>query len=1204
MTVDEFTNQLPELTRNALPIKPPLIFNGMSARVFPLRASLGSLQQLCDGYLNFVPPEAGRFRVPAPYVLLMLLDYGQVSQSVTSLGWFAQVEVFFSVIVEWYKFQNGQWVFHDWAIITPYIFVNDSFSVPLGRNVYGFPKVAATMDSAPNQWIRNPTAPVTLGRFQTMVFPEAYAGKRLENKVFLEIERDGPMVNFRTPPDPASPMMPWVVASHLANGIAGFGRDALWMAQALRIFSLNPFTLPSASMDMLARLAPALAPFGKGFVQNSINLKQFRAADAPEFICFQSLTNSCMRMTGFNSGGLLGEERTFLGDFSGGYTVRLYEHGSLPIVNTLGLEVSSRHLGDDGPIVELQPTLPFWANLDIVYDQGANLAWRSRKGIWYDETGAAFPDQTPVTSTDAAPEFNSAVNTALEAITGPFEFSDSTIRVLPLLAQIEKLKAFVDQAINASLSEVIHQPDGSQWRLRLSVWARPPASVNTDSGPRQLGGDLSYVYLITSSYGNVLSKTNNVGDWAKYELAFMIPVKFERCDGDDWEDAETVGVGLLPAFMFVDDSIAAISRSEVQGLDITNTAEFVRPESVWLSTDAPELSSNQTLLRMDAEVWPAFGEGQKSRIEPVIEISHRVPNAGLPDADPDGAPLLWAETLRLELAAKNAVKQLFSDQEAVVKPPTFFRIARALSLELLGNRTPFSIYTMKQFRDVRDPDRACYQEFLRMPRVLKDVIDIREIEETLVVRIHDYASLKIAETLGIVAPTADDSGAGIVYTAQAIRPFYITGTLVEPPGEPITMRAGSREWELFPDAFQSVLRGEDNEDPPLVVDFDAERAQNLLDSCQMTFIMSQARERFGRAAGDRISKAQARDALAAVDPQMVIDSILSREWGNLDPHSRWRRGRGELLRAFEALPQGESIKARPQGGSIEGLPAVGSIKGQPGVGSIKALTAGVSLKAITESLLYRIKNNLMSVRQGAVASPIDLNTIDQYRYDNKSPNEWQIAVTGMLKAELSFTTAQIELEDSYNQIAPLLLLGATQSAVVMGLVQQPVLSKSKRDRAAQRFLGALEKIAGLPIAGLPIAAESTLENVEASKTRLKKLLEILKDKITEVPDVSAGVSIDDVTEALRLARTLCGTQREAILDKFAHAYQKPDFCIRRDSVGTAADRLLRSELSWDDDWYAGADIPRERADGVPRDQTGPIKTAGPKRRRVKPLLPA
>ena len=159
MTADEFTKRLPPLTNNPLPIKPPFVFNGMSARIFPLRASLDALQQLCNGYLNFIPPEAGRFRASVPYAFLMVLDYGQVAEAITRIGWFAQLEVFFSVAVDWYTLVNGKWVFQDFGVITPYIFVNDSFSVPLGRTVYGFPKILADVTSTPSQWVKDPLAP-------------------------------------------------------------------------------------------------------------------------------------------------------------------------------------------------------------------------------------------------------------------------------------------------------------------------------------------------------------------------------------------------------------------------------------------------------------------------------------------------------------------------------------------------------------------------------------------------------------------------------------------------------------------------------------------------------------------------------------------------------------------------------------------------------------------------------------------------------------------------------------------------------------------------------------------------------------------------------------------------------------------------------------------------------------------------------------
>jgi predicted metalloprotease len=54
-----------------------------------------------------------------------------------------------------------------------------------------------------------------------------------------------------------------------------------------------------------------------------------------------------------------------------------------------------------------------------------------------------------------------------------------------------------------------------------------------------------------------------------------------------------------------------------------------------------------------------------------------------------------------------------------------------------------------------------------------------------------------------------------------------------------------------------------------------------------------------------------------------------------------------------------------------------------------------------------------------------------------------------------------------------------------------------------------------------------------------------------------------------LAHAICETQYEAVLNKLSRAYQKPDFCVRRDSVGSDCDQFLPVSLSWDADWYYG-----------------------------------
>lgn len=1184
MTEKEFTAQLPVIANNTLAVKPPVMFNGLSARVFPLRASLETLQQVCNGYLNLVPPEAGYFRATLPYVMLLVLDYGQISQAVMRSGWFSQMEVFFCVPVEWYKRVGGRWVFHDWAVITPYIFVDDDFSVPLGRTVYGFPKILASVNSTRSAWMNDPLAPTTLARVETQVFPEAYSGVGIETRVFLEIEKAA-VSNLRVPFDPASPMMPWTIASNMANAMGGFGRDAMGMAQAMRIFPIGPWADPRLFQEMLAGTIPWFSPGGKGFVQNSLNLKQFRRAHDVTQICYQALTNGQMTITQFNSGGLLGENQILLGDLSGGHSIKLYEQSSLPIARTLGLEVHRSWSGSDGEAIELKPVMPLWFNVDMKYSAGANIAWRTDDGIWKDGAAKPFdPAQKPAKETEA-PDFNSTVATAIEAIAGPFQFTGTTIRVIPLLADKRKLQAFLKFTLNDPLSSPIVREDGEgEEQVEFEVWARPPRSVNTGS---PIGGDYAYVYLTASSFSGVTSKTDNVGDWAQFELAFMIPVKWKRKGKDGrWDVA---GVGLVPAFTFFDNCIATISRFEVQGIAAL-TAKFVRPESVWLSEEG-QVDPKQTLLRVDTEVFSALGAGIKATTQPLIEISRDDTDAGLGDA-PD-SPWKWAEELRLELGTKKGTKiRYFRDM----------KVARALAIELLGNQTPICLYTLKQFRDVADPDRACYQSLVRVPRVLTEVFDVREIENTLTVRIHDYPSLNIVEVLGIRAARLEDSSSGIVYSAQGIRPFYIRATVDEPVAERLLARSGTTQWTLYSEAFDTLLSDDDSKDnqnaPRIMVTRKTETLQDQLDPSRTTENMYKTRQQWkaNQAPADEVITAkQARDALKVADPQIVIESILSREWSNHDPEARWQRGRRDLQKAFSSLPEGGATKP------------------------------------YAEAELYRRINNMLATAPGAVAAIVSLEEMQKQAGNGSStegqPSDanagsersdeirqllsdeirqfyedhwgqgavirWRDEMEKIIANQSKFTALRDTMERSVNILSSVAILGLrgvqqAYEALNQALEKQVppgqplnIPTAAEVFEAGRKLLQSIVAIQGLAVVGEPSTNNNLDTLAGANYSRLIELTKVLQSEFQD--EMKPGDSPEAILEVARthgeefrqlvdLARKYCELQYEALLNKMSRAYQKPDFCVRRDAVGAESDRLLPRTLSWDADWYYGTNM--------------------------------
>jgi len=1182
-TTDEFTSALPKLTSNPLPIQPPFVFNGMSSRCFPLRAHLGTLQRLVDGYMNFVPPEVGYFRVPMPYVVLMVLDYGQVAEAVARIGWFAQTEVFFMIPLEWYKLVNGKYVFYDWAVITPYVFVNDEFSVPLGRTVFGFPKVLARVDTIHSAWVKDATAPVTLARVETSVFPQTYSGSDIESRVFLEVER-GTVSNMQLPFDASSPVTPWSIATHVAQAAAGFGRDALWLAQSMRLSTVNPASDPGVLPAMLRKMAPWFAPGGSGFIQNSINLKQFRRSNVPDQICYQALTNGRMETKSFNGAGLLGEYPIMLGDLSGGHTVRLYEYASLPIIRTLGLEVDRQWRGPDCDVAELKPVVPYWLDVDIRYDQGDTLVWRTDDRVWRGPTGAPLGTE-PQTAAAESPAYNQTVTTAIDDIAGPFEFCDSTVRVLPLLAERSNLQNFVDTYVNDPFEGPLVGQHGKKERIRFRVWGRGQQEATSSSALHEH----AYVYLMVSSFGGVTSTTNNVGDWTKYQMSFMIPVRFERANPLAEGGWEIAGVGMVPAFSFVDNCISAIARLEVQGFEAT-VANFFKPESVWLS-DEVELSENppQTLLRVDSEVWPAIGEGQKAVVLPVVEICQGLPDAGL-GAAPD-APWRWSEQLTRELEAKKQIKALNSRD---------LQIARALSLELLGSQMPFTAYSLKQFRDARDPQKACYQSLVRVPRLIKELVDVREIEETLVVRIHNYPSLDIVGTLGLVANQVFEGGTGIVNTVQAVRPFFVRGTLFEPLADRLAYRAGSDPWTLDCDVIFSTPLSDEPNSPPITADFLAEQLQDQMDPCRIGDIMYQAAQRRNAEAAElkvaaaadpkdaqaaklkaaasakaaepdrvRFSKAEARDALMDVDPQTVIESILSREWGNTDPKARWRVGRTELIRTFSALP----------------------------------LTGDAS--AFAESVLFRRINNSLALAPGAVAAPVPImgghvkavGKIAEYNLSAPA-KRWKQTIEAIILSQEKFARERLKMENTLGLLASAAIFNPIGiKSVYKDLGEDPPSDKQLLDLCGT-LMKTLETIGSLSIAGQPSEQNNLNTRVANDLRRFTEVNRQLWNEFTvgflaaqsagklELPDEIKNIdpqllqwAFDHTAQfqqLVDLARRYCEAQGDAFLNKLSRAYQKPDFCIRRDSVPDCTD-LLPYSLSWNADWYYGEQPARPAA---------------------------
>jgi hypothetical protein len=1110
----------------SLPLKPPFSITNLSCRLFQLRANLNTVQGFVNDYVNMVPQEIGHFRACSPYLFLMMLDYGSLALEATNLGWFAQHEIMFCVPVEWYRIVNGKWVFNDWAMLTPFIFVDDDLSLNMGRTVAGWPKTYASMTPTMSAWMRDPLAPVSEATASAMVFTELYAGKKQEERVFLEIERDAPMSNLRLPFNTNSPIAPWVIAANAARSMANLGRDSLGWMNGLGLMPLHPGSTPANYAAMMRNMTSAVNPFRPNMTSNILNLKQFRASEDPKRFCYQALTMGAMKFTKFNGMGLLGEQAVMAGDISGGYSIKIHEWPSLPITRLLGLEVEQRWRGDGANVAQLKPVMPYWYDCNMDYMTGYNVAWRTRDGIWHDRYGKVQRPNDPggkVTEDDLL--YNSTLGPSAKPIAGPFRFSGTTIRVMPLLARRATIEKYLFDYLNAPLAVA-----GERFRL----WAPDDAAELH-----------AYVYLTATSFGDVTSDTNNVGDWADRELAFLIPVKRERQGANgEWE---LLGVGLVPAYTYVDNVTAAISGCEVLGIPTTG-ARFDEAESSWMSEEGPANDAEQTLLLVDAEILPAVGEGEKTQKRRIVEIMQGTPIEATIPAAWRVTGDRWSAMLRQELSRKNATNE---------REPQALPHARAIALQLLGNRVPFSIFTMKQFRDNADPDFACYQSIVKIQRTLVEVLDLREIEEPLVIRMHDFPTQPIVKQLGLIGKPIRDDGVGVAYALQPIRPFWIRVTKEEELGQPLLYRAESPTWDVMNvDSFFKRVSSPDAAPPsnPLItaVALDAGVIQDQGDPRRLEATVDDGRTHDGKPPR-YLTVQQARDVVEQLDPQMVIESILSREWGNWDADTRWRKGR-QVLEALYAE-------------TIAGVPA-----------DKMPFVEGMLFQKITDDL--RSRDVERSIVEGAVTMRDRLRLFNASR----APMEKQWAVLAdwgvrrVFPAVFPIDPAQrtITNGDAVGTIKE--FLDAVYAISLIDVIGEPTSLDGRKDFAVRDNAARLTEIVNSVLGKLVDDFQQLVDGKqfkdqkdEAFNVGDPKDPSVLADPFRQkVDEAFAAAAV--LREAVTLARARCDLQRDALLSQLSKTYQKPDFCVRRDAAGPEEERLFPLAESWDKDWYAGTPL--------------------------------
>jgi hypothetical protein len=716
---------------------PPTIkmdFPRVGMRFYPLRADLARLQKVCDIYLNFIGQPDDRppvyFRPAAPFVLLQTVNYDKLE--IEKIGWLIQHEAIFSIPIEWYERQGGQWVFKDWAMTYPFIYLDHPISIWTGREMYGWPKVPVRVPRLFS--LRNPPDPQGQVEFHLATHSRNLVHRPQPFRPFIEIRQEDGGIS------------PWSVEQlcELApRAIAGGLAAASTVVEAVTDFLLrkrandqaNPYPamlqrgsyyLGKWIPEFLAMMMPGAIRnreqfTASPFMKNNIVLKQFRDAHEINSICYQALVKSEISVNNLIDAGLLFNPLS--ADTTGGVTVRLHHFATQPIVETLGLEVSEITDDHGVSVASLKPFFPFWWNLDLSYGNANVICWRSRT------TKFALPGEVGAVA-HRKDDYVKLGSGAVEAIAGAEKFPNFLMRVLPLKADPKVLAKLCDDLF--------------------------------DDVPYSIEPIGSYVFLIADQFREMTSADDPHDGWADSELRFVL---LANC-----RDQRTGAVRLviLPLINFAGSEWNAISHREVNGR-FALASDFVAPPLHGME-DLPPAPARplRRLFSLRTQICPTLDEDEQTRLWTLIEVAEDM-SGGAPKVSHS-----TSEELRPEL-----------DQWL-----------QHLRLDAITTDRRLTGVSLKQFRDAQSANHACYQALVEVDRNFTNDIEIQPIREQLKVTIYAFDAMQIVQKFGLLGgtPHLDRRGRSCV-VFEPEKPFWVRGDMAQELGVNLCWRAGGMPWQ-------------------------------------------------------------------------------------------------------------------------------------------------------------------------------------------------------------------------------------------------------------------------------------------------------------------------------------------------------------------------------------------------------------------------
>ncbi len=728
VALPEFNQALGEFL--ALPTHLEQKYSDVVTQIFPLKASMNRLQEFCDSYLNLGEDLPLYFKPAVPWVLMQVVDYGQMATTSKNLGWFSQHELAFGVPLRCYKQEKNEWVFVDWAMVFPFIFVDNPLSLSGGRKIYGWSKSGIKIDVSPS--IFEPGNARRIASISLVTSGTNY-GEASGTEEFLQIYQRRPFVSASSAFTDLFNVLPQAIASSIKAAYSVFetaglfpaaysDRDLKSLQEVVTQFygSLNSgpgsFRPPpdSGSSQQTLNRNSGVAFF------NIITVKQIRDVHSSLAACFQAIVGSTMQIERTLDGGYLFDPLS--GDTSGGLYINLLNTTVQPIVRTLGLETSEHASVGGKPASTLRPMMPFWLKMHLSYGLASSQCWRTQTTKW--TTGNTL---RPLARREIA--YLDVGSGAREEVDGPYLFPQITLRVMPLRAERAKLQDLLDRYLENDFFKF-----------------EAVGQIKDKSGAHAV------VCLIATNFDRMTVPDDPGIMYSDCELTFSVPVL--------WSERRNPRIkipALIPLYIFAGTDWNVITSSEMYG-QLSLKSKLLNPDSSWL-IDPTAPREPQPLLTIETELFPELGKSQEARNLPVLEILSAERNAARGSIATDLKKLGLNHFLTGNEFHSISLKQVMDAKDC--------RLADYQALVALR----------RQFTGIKDHDDHPATGAMA----------------PLSVRVFDYPTFPIVGTLGLIPESCDNTGPYPISTLKPIDPFWVSGKMVGDAGLEMCSRVGT-EW--------------------------------------------------------------------------------------------------------------------------------------------------------------------------------------------------------------------------------------------------------------------------------------------------------------------------------------------------------------------------------------------------------------------------